>query len=210
MRLDVLVRRPFRFRFFNAAMYLIAANVLVFALGYVSPIVTWVLAMSPRAVAAGWVWQLFTYMFTHANLSHLLVNMLGLFFFGTQVERRLGSWEFLLYYLLSGTLAGIASFVLYAMTGAWQVVLIGASGAVFALLLAFAVLYPQAMVYVYGLIPIRAPLMVAGYTVIELVSMLAGARSSVAHLTHLAGFVAGVAYFPIRLGVNPFKRMRGL
>lgn len=209
MRLDVLVRRPFRFRFFNAAMYLIAANVLVFALGYVSPIVTWVLAMSPRAVAAGWVWQLFTYMFTHANLSHLLVNMLGLFFFGTQVERRLGSWEFLLYYLLSGTLAGIASFVLYAMTGAWQVVLIGASGAVFALLLAFAVLYPQAMVYVYGLIPIRAPLMVAGYTVIELVSMLAGARSSVAHLTHLAGFVAGMAYFPIRLGVNPFKRLRG-
>jgi len=190
-------------------MYLIAANVLVFALGYVSPIVTWILAMSPRAVAVGWVWQLFTYMFTHANLTHLLVNMLGLFFFGTQVERTMGSWEFLLYYLLSGTLAGIASFVLYAMTGAWQVVLIGASGAVFALLLAFAVLYPSAMVYLYGLIPIRAPLMVAGYTVIELVSMLAGARSSVAHLTHLAGFVAGMAYFPIRLGVNPFKRLRG-
>ncbi len=209
MRLTTILRRPFRFSFFNAALYLIAANVLVFALGYIAPVASWILAMNPRAVASGWVWQLFTYQFVHANFSHLLVNMLGLFFFGTQVERSLGSREFLLYYLVAGTVAGLASFALYAATGAWQVVLLGASGSVFALLLAFAVLYPNAMVYLYGLIPIRAPLMVIGYTIIELVSMLAGARSNIAHLTHLAGFAVGAAYFPTRLGVNPFKRLRG-
>ena len=208
MQTNSILRRPFRFRFFNATLYLIAANVLIFALGYIWPMVTYALALSPQAVMAGWVWQVFTYMFAHANLTHLLVNMLGLFFFGTPVERTLGSFEFLLYYLLSGTLAGIASFAIYAFSGAWNTMLLGASGAVFALLLAFGVLYPKAMVYLYGIIPIRAPVMVIGYTAIEIVFTLLGAASSVAHLTHLAGFVAGAAYFPVRLGMNPFKRLR--
>jgi len=114
----------------------------------------------------------------------------------------------LLYYLLSGLFAGIASFAIYALSGAWGTMLLGASGAIFALLLAFAVLYPRAIVYIYGIIPIRAPVMVIGYTAIEIFSSFRGAASSVAHLTHLAGFVAGAAYFPVRLGVNPFKRLR--
>jgi len=163
MQTNSILRRPFRFRFFNATLYLIAANVLIFALGYVWPMVTYALALSPQAVMAGWVWQVFTYMFAHA---------------------------------------------IYAFSGAWNTMLLGASGAVFALLLAFGVLYPKAMVYLYGIIPIRAPLMVIGYTAIEIVFTLLGAASSVAHLTHLAGFVAGAAYFPVRLGMNPFKRLR--
>jgi membrane associated rhomboid family serine protease len=64
------------------------------------------------------------------------------------------------------------------------------------------------MVYLYGIIPIRAPVMVVGYTAIEILSSFLGAASSVAHLTHLAGFAAGAAYFPVRLGVNPFRRLR--
>jgi membrane associated rhomboid family serine protease len=203
-----VLRRPLRFRFFNATLYLIAANVLIFALGYVWPMLTYILALNPQAVMAGWVWQVFTYMFAHANLTHLFVNMLGLFFFGRPVERTLGSSEFLLYYLLSGLFAGIASFAIYALSGAWNTMLLGASGAIFALLLAFAVLYPRAMVYLYGIIPIRAPVMVIGYTAIEILSSFLGTASSVAHLTHLAGFVAGAAYFPVRLGVNPFRRLR--
>ncbi len=203
-----VLRRPLRFRFFNATLYLISTNVLIFALGYVWPMLTYVLALNPQAVMAGWVWQVFTYMFAHANLTHLFVNMLGLFFFGRPVERTLGSSEFLLYYLLSGLFAGIASFAIYALSGAWNTMLLGASGAIFALLLAFAVLYPRAMVYLYGIIPIRAPVMVIGYTAIEILSSFLGTASSVAHLTHLAGFVAGAAYFPVRLGVNPFRRLR--
>jgi len=208
MNHTTLLRRPFKFAFFNATFYLIAVNVLVFALGYIWPISTYILALSPRAVSVGWVWQLFTYMFAHANFTHLLVNMIGLFFFGRPVERNLGSYEFLLYYLGAGLFAGIVSYGIYALSGAWNTILLGASGAIFALLLAFAVLYPKAIVYLYGIIPLRAPIMVIGYTAIELLSSFLGAASSVAHLTHLAGFVAGVAYFPIRLGVNPIKRLR--
>ncbi len=123
------------------------------------------------------------------------------------MEHSLGSYEFLLYYLGSGLFAGIASFAIYLLSGAWNTYLLGASGAIFSLLLAFAVLYPRAMVYVYGIIPLRAPVMVIGYTLIEILSSFLGAASSVAHLTHLAGFIAGAAYFPIRLGVNPLKRL---
>ncbi len=192
MNRNSVLRRPFRFKYFNVTLYLIAANVIIFALQYIWPLLTYVLALNPAAVASGWVWQL---MFAHANLTHLIVNMLGLYFFGRPVEHSLGSYEFLLYYLGSGLFAGIASFAIYLLSGAWNTYLLGASGAVFSLLLAFAVLYPRAMVYVYGIIPLRAPVMVIGYTLIEIL------------LTHLAGFAAGAVYFPIRLGVNPFKRL---
>ena len=207
MNRNSVLRRPFRFKYFSVTLYLIAANVIIFALQYIWPLLTYVLALNPAAVASGWVWQLFSYMFAHANLTHLIVNMLGLYFFGRPVEHSLGSYEFLLYYLGSGLFAGIASFAIYLLSGAWNTYLLGASGAVFSLLLAFAVLYPRAMVYVYGIIPLRAPVMVIGYTLIEILSSFLGAASSVAHLTHLAGFAAGAVYFPIRLGVNPFKRL---
>jgi membrane associated rhomboid family serine protease len=207
MNRNSLLRRPFKFKYFNATLYLIAVNVIIFALQYIWPLLTYLLALNPGAVASGWVWQLFTYMFAHANLTHLIVNMLGLYFFGRPVEHSLGSYEFLLYYLGSGLFAGIASFAIYLLSGAWNTYLLGASGAIFSLLLAFAVLYPRAMVYVYGIIPLRAPVMVIGYTLIEILSSFLGAASSVAHLTHLAGFIAGAAYFPIRLGVNPLKRL---
>lgn len=202
-----LLRRPFRYSFFNATLYLIAANVLVFAAGYVSPLVTVYLSLHPLAVLSGYLWQPFTYMFAHANLMHLLVNMLGLFFFGTQVERSMGSKEFLLFYFATGLMAGLASFGIFAATGAWNTMLLGASGAVFAVLLAFAVVNPEALIYIYGIIPVRAPVLVLGYAGIEVASQLFSFRSSVAHLTHLAGFLWAWLYFLIRFGINPAKRL---
>jgi len=80
MNANTLVRRPFKYRYFNATVYLIAANVLIFALQYVWPLITYVLALSPVAVISGWVWQVFTYMFAHANLTHLIVNIAWAFF----------------------------------------------------------------------------------------------------------------------------------
>ena len=200
------IRRPFRYENRNAAIWLIAINVIVFALEYVLPRFSRIVVLNPRAVLAGWVWQLFTYMFSHADLTHLLVNMLGLLFFGTQVERELGTREFLLYYLLTGFLAGLFSFAFYLAVGAYSVYLLGASGAIFAVLLAFATIYPQAEIYVWGLVPVRAPILVIGYAAIEIASQLFSFRSSVAHLTHLAGFGFGWIYFLVRFGVNPGKR----
>jgi membrane associated rhomboid family serine protease len=148
-------------------------------------------------------------MFAHADISHLLVNMLGLFIFGTAVERSMGSKEFLLFYLLTGTLAGITSFGIYVATGSWYTMLLGSSGAVYALLLAFAVLNPEARIFLYGILPVRAPILVLGYAGIEIASQLFSFRSSVAHLTHLAGFFWSWLYFVLRFGINPAKRLFG-
>lgn len=204
-----VLRKPFGYSFFNATLYLIAANILMFSMGYIFPLVKVYMALNPAAVMSGYVWQVFTYMFAHADISHLLVNMLGLFIFGTTVERNMGSKEFLLFYLITGTLAGIASFLIYVATGAWYTMLLGSSGAVYALLLAFAVLNPEARIFLYGILPVRAPVLVLGYAGIEIASQLFSFKSSVAHLTHLAGFLWSWLYFMLRFGINPAKRLFG-
>jgi len=201
-----LLKRPLPYRQYNAAFFLIGINVLVFLFQRAAPQSMRFLAMNPVFVLEGnYWWQPFTYMFAHAGASHLFFNMLGLFFFGTQVERRWGSNEFLLYYLLTGFLAGVFSLVFYVLTGNMMVFLLGASGAVFAVLLAFATLFPTAIIYLFGIIPIRAPILVLGYTAIELFSQMRGAPSGVAHLTHLAGFLFGFLYFTLRLETNPIR-----
>ncbi|HAP55093.1 MAG TPA: glpG protein [Spirochaetaceae bacterium] len=204
-----MIRKPFRYSYFNATLYLIAANILFFALGYVFPLIKVYMALNPAALLSGFVWQILSYMFAHADISHLLVNMLGLFIFGTAVERSMGSKEFLLFYLLTGTLAGITSFGIYVATGSWYTMLLGSSGAVYALLLAFAVLNPEARIFLYGILPVRAPILVLGYAGIEIASQLFSFRSSVAHLTHLAGFFWSWLFFVLRFGINPAKRLFG-
>jgi len=150
-------------------------------------------------------WQVLTYMFAHASIWHLFFNMLGLFFFGVQLERRLGSSEFLLFYLLSGTLAGLFSLLVYWFTGAFTVFLLGASGAVFAVLLAYATYYPTSRILLFGIVPIRAPVLVVGYAAIEVFNMFSRNRGNVAHLTHLAGFAFAYLYLIVRLRINPIR-----
>lgn len=200
------LRRPFRYQFYNATLVLIAVNVGVYLLTRVSPSFLVNLAMVPALVMQGRVWLFFTYMFAHGSVSHLFFNMLGLFFFGTHVERELGSSEFLLFYMLTGLLAGAFSFAVYAATGAWITFLIGSSGAIYAVLLAFAALFPGSTIYVWGILPVRAPVLVLAYTVIELASQVFSFRSGVAHLTHLAGFWFAYLYLLIRLDINPIRR----
>jgi len=202
------IRKPFRYSDGNLTLVLIGVNVLVYALTSVFRDAYVYLALIPGAVLRlGWVWQPFTYMFVHANLRHLIFNMLGLFFFGTVVERSLGTREFALFYLLTGTLAGLFSLGAFALGGALSIRLVGASGAVYAVLFAFAVINPRARIHIWGLLPVPAPLLVAAYTAIELWSQFAGAGGGVAHLTHLAGFGFAALYFPVRHGVNPIKRL---
>jgi membrane associated rhomboid family serine protease len=202
-----LIRRPFRYDNRNLSIWLIAINVLVFALEYLIPYTYPFLAMTPSLVLSGAFWQPFTYMFVHdpQSFTHILWNMLGLLFFGTAVERELGSKEFLLYYLLTGLLAGLFSLAAFLAMGT-DIRLLGASGAVFAVQLAFATLQPNAQIYIWGILPLRAPILVLGFTGIELFSQVFGSRSGVAHLTHLAGFAFGWIYFLARFGVNPWRR----
>jgi membrane associated rhomboid family serine protease len=205
MQVLSFIRRPFRYKYTNISLILILINVLCFFFRVFAPRESlYYFAMIPaRVVADGAFWQLLTYMFFHANLSHLFFNMLGLFFFGFQVEQRMGSSEFLLFYLFSGLIAGLFSFVVYYLTGAYGIILLGASGAIYAILLAFAVFFPHAMIYVMGIIPVRAPVLVMIYAGIEIFSQVFNVQGGVAHLTHLAGLAAAWVYLWVRLRIDP-------
>jgi membrane associated rhomboid family serine protease len=209
-----IIRRPFRYRNDGAVYWLIGVNALVFAASWLlgpgfSRFLTQRLAMVPALVLRGWVWTFVSYMFIHGGLSHFVFNMLALFVFGTPVERQMGSREFLLYYLLTGALAGLFSFAAYLLTGAYYVYLMGASGAIFAVELAYAVFFPDSVIYLWGIIPLPAPVMVLGFTGLELFFAITGSATGVAHITHLVGFVFGWLYFLVRLGMNPWRRLTG-
>ena len=208
-----IIRKPFRYRNDNVVFIIMGLNILVY-LGELFfkniPLIPY-LSMIPLAVLrGGWVWQFVTYMFVHdpRSISHLLFNMFALFIFGRQVENQMGSREFLLYYLLTGVLAGIFSFVVYLFTGFYMVTLMGASGAIFAVQLAFAVLFPRSVIFLWGILPLKAPVMVLGFTALEIILMVTGFGGNVAHATHLAGFAFGWIYFLVRFGINPWRAMR--
>jgi membrane associated rhomboid family serine protease len=204
-----VLRKRFRYSYTNMTLKLILINGALFLLTYMNRNLLIYLSMVPTLVIQEtFLWQFFTYMFVHSNFSHILFNMLGLFFFGTQVEQRMGSREFLLFYLLTGFLAGLFSFFFYVLTGTYQVILLGASGAVYAVLLAFAAYYPHARIFLFGILPIQAPLLVALYTAIAVFGQLGSLNSGVAHLTHLAGFLFAFLYLLIRLGINPIDEWR--
>jgi membrane associated rhomboid family serine protease len=209
-----LIRRPFRYRNDGAVFWLIGINVLIFAAGQLlgrdfRNLLVTCLSMIPGLVQRGWVWTFVSYMFMHGGFSHILFNMFALFIFGSQVERYMGSREFVLFYFVTGILAGVFSFFVYVLTGAYGVALMGASGAIFAVELAYAVLFPNAIIYLWGILPLRAPVMVLGFTALELVLSVTGLQSGVAHFTHLAGFGFAWLYFLARFGINPWRRLIG-
>jgi membrane associated rhomboid family serine protease len=206
-----IIRRPFRYNYSGVVMWIIGINILVMLAEQVfDP--RWIellFSMTPALVVTRyWLWTFVTYMFLHAGFGHIFFNMLALFVFGPPVERQMGSREFLLYYLVSGIMAGVFSFAVYYLTGAYNVSLLGASGAVFAVQLAYAVYYPRSLVFLMGILPLRAPVMVLGFTALELFSVISRRGGNVAHITHLAGFGIGWLYLLVRLGINPIRAWR--
>jgi len=178
----------------------------LFLVTFLFPRTTIYLALTPYLVVRERaIWQVVTYMFIHGGTWHILFNMLALFIFGTPLERKLGSSEFLLYYFITGVGAGLATLVINWYTGLAIIPVVGASGAIYGLLLAYATLYPDARLFIFGILPLRAPIAVLLFAGLALFSQLTGTRNGVAHLTHLAGFVFGYLYFLIRMGINPIK-----
>ena len=138
-----------------------------------------------------WPWQLVTYMFLHGGFWHIFFNMLMLWMFGMELEYTWGSAKFLLYYLLCGIGAGIANLFVAPMLG--QVApTVGASGAVFGIMIAFGMLWPDRPIYVYFLLPIRAKYFIIAAIAIELLSR--GSADGVAHVAHLGGAATGFLF----------------
>lgn len=207
---NFILRRPFPYVYRRYALFLILINFLIFAIRFVYPnlaeYVHYYGAMNPILVEQYHMyWQFFSYMFVHQNIQHVFFNMLALLIFGSGFERAVGSREFILFYMICGTLSGFFSFLVYKFTGQYRVFLLGASGAVYAVLFAYAVFFPRSVFYVWGIIPLPAPVMVFIYALIELGSQLFGRGSNVAHMTHLFGFLAAWLYFVLRMGIHPIK-----
>jgi membrane associated rhomboid family serine protease len=157
-------------------------------------------------------WLIITYMFVHVNFMHIFWNMLALFFVGPVLENRMGSWEFLTYYLVTGALAGLLTIVIYFYLGISNP-LVGASGAIFALLLAVAVYLPRTRIFIFGILPVKAPVLVLVSVGISLMGLLTAPfipsqGNRISHLAHLGGFIFGYLYFLIRLGIRPVKTIR--
>ena len=198
------IRRPFRYSFSNATFMLIAVNAAVFLLTSLSPrLRTWLSMNVVMVVHYRCFWQPVTYMFTHAGVRHLFFNMLALFFFGLPVEKTVGSKEFLLLYFFCGIMDGLISLAFYYLVVGYGVFLLGASGAVYSLLLAYAVIFPRSRIFVFGLIPLPAPVMVALYAAIEFLSQFSA--DGTAHFTHLTGFALAWLYLRVRMGLKPVK-----
>lgn len=146
-----------------------------------------------EVLGRGWVWQLGTYMFLHevTALGHILWNMLSLWVFGAELERSWGGREFLRYYLITGVGAGLA---VVALTPRLAAPTIGASGALFGLLLAYGMLFPNRVIYIYFLLPVRARwvVIIAGLVTLYFVVMAAG--GGISYVAHLGGLVIGWLY----------------
>ncbi len=137
------------------------------------------------------LWQLFTYIFLHGGISHILFNLLALWMFGGDLENYWGSKKFLKYFFFCGIGAGISTVVL---TPNQFIPIIGASGAIYGILLAFGWLFPNRLIYIYFLFPIPAKYMVIIFGLIELFSSIEGTGGGIAHLTHLGGLIFGLLY----------------
>lgn len=207
----IFFRKPFRYEYKRTVLFIIFLNFAVYGLAHLSieiaRIVYGLGPMNPSLVYnARAYWQFLTYMFVHdyQSITHILFNMLGLLVFGLQLERAIGSKEFTLFYFVCGILSGALSYIVYLFTGQYNVRLMGASGAVYSVLFAYAVFFPRSIFYIWGLIPVPAPLMVFIYALIEFFSQFNPA-SGVAHMTHLFGFFVAWLYFVIRMGIHPLK-----
>jgi len=185
---------PLNFRVMSPTIKaLIVVNVVVFLLSLVvgREFIHLFGLIPGKVVHERWIWQPFTYLFLHANFFHILFNLFALWMFGMPVESQWGPREFLKYYLICGVGAGLINL---AITPNSMAPIIGASGAIYGLLVAFAMLYPDAVVYLYFFFPIKAKHMALLFGLIEFLAGTSSSSPTVARFAHLGGMVIGYLY----------------
>jgi len=189
------------FRFFPPVIkYLLIINALTFLIvvflgnfrfgeSYFGYTLTVIFALLPLGDGF-YPWQLLTYMFMHGGFGHLLMNMFVLWMFGMELENVWGSKRFLTYYLLCGIGAGVAN-LLVAPLFTTAAPTVGASGAIYGVLLAFGLMFPDRPIFVYFLLPVKAKYFVSAYILLELFYGVTGTSDGVAHFAHLGGAAVG-------------------
>ena len=164
-------------------------SVFVIQLIFPGPIIYY-FSLIPGAVLGNfYFWQLFTYMFLHGGIFHLLFNMLALFMFGCEMERHWGSQRFLRYYLVTGIGAGLCVF----LTSSYSTPTLGASGAIYGVLLAYGMTFPDRIIYMYMIFPLQAKYFVMIIGGIAFLSALSS-NTGISNVAHLGGMVFGYLY----------------
>jgi rhomboid family protein len=196
----------------TALKALIGVNVVMFLItSFVQSVVPYLGLIPTYVLHQFWVWQLATYMFLHGGIFHIVFNMLALWMFGTELERMWGTRYFLKFYFVTGIGAGVLTvlFSLLPFGFAQQIqhsIVIGASGAIYGLLLAYALYFPDRPIYMYFVFPIPAKIFVAIMGAIAFFSSLSEA-GGVANATHLGGLV--VAYLYLKRGrTDPIAELK--
>ena len=183
-----------------AVRALVIANGVGYLLTLVAPgLSIWLGLVPALVVERWWLWQPVSYLFLHGGLFHLLFNMLALWMFGVDLERRLGTRFFIRFYFVAGIGAAATTLLVSLLPfgfseSLYASVTVGASGAVYGLLVAFAMAYPHRPIYLYLLFPIPARVFVVIVGAISFLSSVSEPRGGVAHATHLGGLVVGYLY----------------
>ncbi|MEA1986007.1 MAG: rhomboid family intramembrane serine protease [Candidatus Marinimicrobia bacterium] len=174
---------------------LIIANAILFVLTLSPPIrdlLIYYFSVIPRYTWSKLhFWQPFTYMFLHGNFWHIALNMFGLWMFGTELEIMWGKREFLKFFFITGIGAGIISVIINPSS---TIPIIGASGAIYGILLAYGMQFPERIVYIYGLFPIKTKYFVIIFGGIEFLASIGPNTDGIAHFAHLSGMIIGFIY----------------
>lgn len=181
---------------------LILINVVMLLVTMSVPAVTRALMLVPGLVLTR-PWTPITYMFLHAGLGHLFFNMIILYFFGSRLEMRLGGRGFLGLYLVSGLMGAALSFVFTPFTA-----IVGASGAVYGVTLAFALYWPREPIYIWGILRVEARWLVTALAVMALLFVVTGTGGRIAHFAHLGGFLGGYLFVKWREMRSPARKFR--
>jgi membrane associated rhomboid family serine protease len=182
--------------------YLLIANLVVYVLELLPVVSNWVISLGVLVPSFAYghlqLWRFVSYMFLHdATLPfHLLFNMLALWMFGIELERRWGAAQFLVFYFLGGIGAGMLSFF------AWHSHIMGASGAILALLTAYAFYFPHRQLLLFFILPVSARTAVIIFGIISFVFALRSSGDGVAHITHLGGIVVAIIYLKLAPAVQ--------
>ena len=194
-----------------AVKLLVIVNVVMFVLNLIVPLMTLRLGLQPQAVFEQYaLWQPVTYMFLHdiGGVGHILINMLALWMFGTELERTWGTRFFTKYYFVTGIGAAATSLILSLfINDIYYNVTVGASGAIYGLLLGYGMYFPDRPIYLYFVFPIPAKYFVMIVGAIAFLSALGGPGGGVAHTAHLGGLVVGYLYLK-GLRARPFDEIK--
>ena len=191
-------KNPFLFP--NGVKLLLIINILIFSLMVLlgqrdRDLVIQIFGLVPYSISNDYkIWQTFTYLFLHDGPIHIIFNMFLLWVLGKDLEIDWGRNKFLIFYFICGIGAGLITWMININS---LRPVVGASGAIYGVLVAYGFTYPNRMIYLYGLIPMKVKYMVTCLVIIAFFASLFSTQSKISHITHLSGIIIGIIYILI-------------